>query len=711
MHMDPLEQARAYFSEALQHHNRQELTQAEVLYRKALALAPERLSIMVNLAVVLASSQQFVEARALGERALGIEPGNVDAQMVVAASLRGLAQPRAAAELLGAVAALHPQDAKARNNLGMALEELGDSREAARQHAEALRLAPEDPAAISHHAVSLAHAGHAAQAFALLKQALLDAEGHQAARAAFVHMVVDCGFLDPADPDYRRFAIDAVAAPWCRTQQIAPALVALLRADPQIERLVLAAAAAWPTRLAVKQADLTVLQDNDVLLALLTHTPITDMGLERLLTALRQSLLEAVEAAGATSGEQHGKLLQLHCALARQCYLNEYTYSLDHPELAQARALRQRLELALRVGMEVPDQWLATLGSYFPLGNIAGADALLAKSWPAAIQALLAQQVAEPAAERALRASIEQITAIQDPVSREVRQQYERNPYPRWCGAPAPVERLWLDGYLQQRFPASAYRPGGHGENLRVLNAGCGSGQHPIETALRFRAAEVVALDLSVASLAYAKRKARECGVHNIEFVQGDLLELSASMPGFDLIESDGVLHHLADPALGLRRLAAHLRPGGLMKLAFYSERARAPVAAAREHIASRHYTATPEGIRACRDDIAAMPPESLASRLLHISDFYALSECRDLLFHVQEHTFSLPHIGRLLADAGLAFIGLELTPAQLRAFETRFPGTRSRYDLDAWDLLEQQSPHLFIGMYQFWAQRVQDAD
>jgi len=77
-----------------------------------------------------------------------------------------------------------------------------------------------------------------------------------------------------------------------------------------------------------------------------------------------------------------------------------------------------------------------------------------------------------------------------------------------------------------------------------------------IETAQRFVGASVLAVDLSVASLAYAKRKTGALDRSNIEYAQADILKLGALERTFDLIESSGVLHHLADPYAGWRVLA-----------------------------------------------------------------------------------------------------------------------------------------------------------
>ena len=93
-------------------------------------------------------------------------------------------------------------------------------------------------------------------------------------------------------------------------------------------------------------------------------------------------------------------------------------------------------------------------------------------------------------------------------------------------------------------------------------------------------------MDLSLASLAYAKRKSNELHLNNIDYLRADILNLHQIGKEFDLIESGGVLHHMDDPMAGWKVLVDLLRPGGLMKIGLYSEWARHHVVKAREEIA-----------------------------------------------------------------------------------------------------------------------------
>ena len=86
--------------------------------------------------------------------------------------------------------------------------------------------------------------------------------------------------------------------------------------------------------------------------------------------------------------------------------------------------------------------------------------------------------------------------------------------------------------------------------------------------------------------------------------------------------------------------------------------------------------------------------------------DFFSISECRDLLFHVQEHCMRLPDIKAFLAKQGLTFLGFELAEAVARGYAARFPADAAMTDLDCWHQFETANPHTFRGMYEFWVQK-----
>ncbi len=463
-----------------------------------------------------------------------------------------------------------------------------------------------------------------------------------------------------------------------------------------------------PQALARAACDIAALSEpldvNDPLIrTLLDLAPICHPDVERALTEQRRRVLET------TAGgiELAPDALAAACRLARQCFINEYAWACAPEETAQATALRGRVQTALERGESPSRTALAALALTMPLSALADAERLLPPDSGDEYAALLTQQISEPAEEARLRGVIPRATAIEDDVSRRVRDQYEANPYPRWVTMGAAAAPVRLDDWLAGRFPGAPVLPLPTDRPLDVLVAGCGTGQQALETARGFAGVRVLAIDLSLTSLAYAARMTTKLAVQGIDYAQADLLRLSPLGRSFDLIASGGVLHHMADPWAGWRALLACLRPGGVMNVLLYTKRGRADVRTARDWIAARGYAATPEGIRECRQALMEVS-EPWATRLVASPDFNSISGCRDLLFHVQEQAVALTEIARFLAAEGLALLGVESPPATEQAFRASTHGASDAAlrDLAQWDSFEAERPGCFAAMVNLWVHK-----
>ena len=344
-----------------------------------------------------------------------------------------------------------------------------------------------------------------------------------------------------------------------------------------------------------------------------------DVGLEWFLTAARATLLQ--QAAQADAADTDEQSLTFYCALARQCFINEYVFAYPPNEADEVRRLQERLSAALASGAPVPPLWVAALAAYVPLHTLPFADALLGRDWPDAVRAVLLQQVSEPADEARHRAAMPRLTRIEDASSQAVRAQYEVNPYPRWTKMAQIHKPKTVDHYLRERFPLAPFRPLGK-PKLDYLIAGCGSGQHVASVATWFSDAQFTAIDLSLTSLGYAKRMTANMGLTDIAFGQADILELASLGRTFDVIDSSGVLHHFSDGYAGWRVLLSILRPGGIMRVALYSTIARRHIEAGRQYIAAKGYTGSAADIRQCRQDIMAMAEDEPIRSVMTIHRF-----------------------------------------------------------------------------------------
>lgn len=429
-----------------------------------------------------------------------------------------------------------------------------------------------------------------------------------------------------------------------------------------------------------------------LLIELLKFSPIPHVGCEAAVTAERRALLrEVIE--NTVVDEDRGRFA---LALAQQCFLIEYVYAMSPQEEAAVTVIRARIESDIARGCAPAEMLLGVMGCYAPLFTIANAEKLLQRSLSTEMSELVRQQIEEPFLERQMRRAIPRLTPIDDEVSVLVRDQYEANPYPRWI-RPNPIiggKPIPLNEFARLNYPG--FRPM---QGADLLIAGCGTGRHAIEIARQIRNCSVLAIDLSLSSLAYAQRKAAELDLPNIRFAQADILNVASLGCSFDLIAAGGVLHHMADPLAGWRTLLSVLKPDGMMSVALYSKLGRRSLDSARQLIAERGYRPAPQDIRACRQELVGRADPSIGW-----GDFYTMSECRDLLFHVQEHPLELPTIAQFLAEHDLVFLGFDL-PAETRAtFESRHSGRRT--DLESWDAFERENPDTFRNMYRFAVQR-----
>ena len=254
--------------------------------------------------------------------------------------------------------------------------------------------------------------------------------------------------------------------------------------------------------------------------------------------------------------------------MAQQCFINEYVFWYTDDERDKVCRLRDLLIVALQSRSCVPELWIAAVAAYFPLHSLP-AHTITGSPWSDAVAEIIAQQLVEPQREDAYRAKIPCLS--EDSVSISVQRQYEENPYPRWVNTATMVERATVGQFLRELFPHAALSRLDKEKNIEILVAGCGTGQQAIEAAMRFPYVQVLAIDLSLASLCYASRKKHEAGLDNIRYAQADILQMGAIGMTFDLIEATGVLHHLADPLVGWRVLLSLLRPGGYMRVGLYS--------------------------------------------------------------------------------------------------------------------------------------------
>jgi 2-polyprenyl-3-methyl-5-hydroxy-6-metoxy-1,4-benzoquinol methylase len=266
---------------------------------------------------------------------------------------------------------------------------------------------------------------------------------------------------------------------------------------------------------------------------------------------------------------------------------------------------------------------------------------------------------------------------MSDNISAAVQAQYEEHPYPVWDTLP--------------EYPGSDIEQ-------NVLFAGCGTGRDILSEARAFPKSTYLGIDLSRASLDFAKAKAASYGIGNVRFRHLNILDVAKIGEHFDFIKSTGVLHHMERPLDGLMSLKSVLKPNGAIKFSVYSKTARRLVLSLIELRKKLGLPATTEGVEQFRDIIKSFPAGHPGAAIMKSIDFQTVAGSRDLFFHPQEHNFTIPELIAMVEAAGLRILSWGPSNARNKFLSM---GYTDPLDWRAWNEAEQKRPGLFAnGMY-----------
>jgi 2-polyprenyl-3-methyl-5-hydroxy-6-metoxy-1,4-benzoquinol methylase len=352
--------------------------------------------------------------------------------------------------------------------------------------------------------------------------------------------------------------------------------------------------------------ELTPLLNSPFFLSGMKNVLMNDLTYEQVMTFLRRFLLHSKNYSSEV-------FLPFLCALAEQCNFNEYIYPCTKEEQESIDCLIKELDIQPTINIDTMAD-IALIGCYRELDRLDCANEISIAadtSESDAFKGLVETNIDAPIRVRSLKPYIPAFSPVDNDVSLSVKQQYEENPYPRWHY----INTIHLTEQQKQLS-----------EGKSILVAGCGTGQEPISMAIAYPDANIVAIDLSLASLVYGKQKAIELGIDNIEFMHADILELDKLDRQFDMITSCGVIHHMKEPLEGWKKLLSRLKPEGVIKLALYSKIARESVIECRELIKEKGFQSTPEGIRDFRQYIIGLDDGNPIKKIAGRNDFYTMS-------------------------------------------------------------------------------------
>lgn len=253
-------------------------------------------------------------------------------------------------------------------------------------------------------------------------------------------------------------------------------------------------------------------------------------------------------------------------------------------------------------------------------------------------------------------------------INQAVANLYNTYPFP-----PDPLSDLEPPGYNWRWNWTSAYsfctgmKPAT--QDIRILDAGCGTGSGTDYLIHLNPEAEVTAIDLSEKALEMAEERCNRSGViakhaKPVKFFNLKLEEATNLEGEFDFINCVGVLHHLPEPEKGIQALAKKLKPGGILHIFVYAELGRWEISLMQKAIALFQGDKRGDyrdGVKVGRDIFANLPENNRI--LKQEKERWALENHRDEAFadmyvHPQEIDYNVETLFNLIDASGLDFVG-----------------------------------------------------
>lgn len=237
-----------------------------------------------------------------------------------------------------------------------------------------------------------------------------------------------------------------------------------------------------------------------------------------------------------------------------------------------------------------------------------------------------------------------------------MRDFYDRHPYPPPTTDLERYRRQWQDPQRRRAdyhllWPRHPYR-----EEQTILVAGCGTSQ-AAKYAIRRAAARVTGIDISGAGLDHTRRLQRRHGLTNLELHELPIERVHELGRSFDRIVCTGVLHHLADPDVGLRALRTVLEPDGALHLMVYAPYGRAGIYMIQEYCRRLGVGGNHAEILDLAAVLGMLPRDHPLSHVLRASpDFEHPHGLADALLNPRDRAYSVPQLFDFIERNGLSF-------------------------------------------------------
>ena len=685
---------------AIENHKNKKFQLAEKLYKEILSLDKDHVEANYQLGTLYSQLQNFNLAKPLLAKAHKLSPNNPNINLHIGNLLLSTGKPLEAINYFEKVINVQPNFILAHFNKGITLYNQKKYHDAIKCFERVIEIEPNNINAYNVLGIIFQETGEFQKSLSYLKKSLNIAPNNLRVINTVLNLFKSIQLTNLSESNssdlielfiflFKKDTIDHNAL-----FNNAKNLIFFEESKNEVERLIDTNVSLLDNNL-VKKA-----LKKQLFLLILQKALLRDKFLEKFLCHTRKEFLFLIKNKNRNENSIK-EFIDFIISFAEQSFLNEYLFFQTDEEIKIINDLKIQIENDKNIN----ELDISILGCYLPLSS---SKIIINKlvnytSKNNLFNDLLQMQIKDPLKEHELKSNINSFDDISDNISKKVREQYEENPYPRWRYADIVPKNKFLTILNNNLKPNKIIS---NDDNLikDVLIAGCGTGQQLVSKT-SYENSRILAVDLSLSSLAFAKRKMQELNHINVEFLHGDILNLKNLNRKFSVIECVGVLHHLKNPEEGLEILLSILEPNGYLKLGLYSELARKHIIETREFIKKQNIKSSISNIRYIREIIKNDKKNTSFQKLNYNYDFYSTSNVRDLIFHVQEHRYTLPQITKLLRKYNLKFLGFT-NSSNKKEYAKHFPNDLKCTSLENWHNFEINNPDIFKQMYQFWVKK-----
>jgi len=447
---------------------------------------------------------------------------------------------------------------------------------------------------------------------------------------------------------------------------------------------------------------------------LLENTNVTKYTLEKDLILIRKTILENLN--DLQKIEDSSNLTDLISIIFSQSHLNGHIWFLDKETKIKLEELVKTNIKKIKDREKVNHLEILIIGTFVNLNEFPEFKNFINKNLKKEEQRIykkISVFFNKLNEDKNLIKKIKSLYFIKDKTSKELEKHYDKNSSLPWDYVNTDGDIDFIDYLKINLHPTDLLGKRKFTDYPKILYIGAGSGRDPLKLNT-LKNAEIDIIDLSIENLVYAKKKAIEHNIKNINLYHLDLLNIDHLDKKYDVIYADKILNQIEDFEYGFKLIVNKLNPGGFIKIILKS-----PFSYESDEIIRKKINLIKEEIDDCKNSIQLLRKNITESndqdlkRFILTKTFYDKSSLNKFLNPKYKTIKNIKEIKSLLNINKLEFIGWSdfiinrtIREAVINLYASEYKDDYLKKNLDNWHTFEKENPIIFSDMYKFWVKK-----